>query len=84
MREIPLQAVERRELWGILQKAIHRLPQHYRNVLLLRDVQELTIAETAAVLAVSRCVVKTRLFRARTKMKKTLSHDCRLYRRNNS
>jgi RNA polymerase sigma-70 factor (ECF subfamily) len=77
MRELPLRVVERKELWAILQHAIYRLPPHYRSVLLLRDVQELTIAETAAALAVSRCVVKTRLFRARIKIRKILSHRLR-------
>ena len=47
-REVPLQALERKELRELLQKAIASLPEIYREVLLLRDVEEFNIAETAA------------------------------------
>lgn len=49
-REVPLQALERKELREQLQKAIASLPEIYREVLLLRDVEEFNIAETAAAL----------------------------------
>jgi len=71
-REIPLQALERKELRHLLQSAIARLPGIYREVLLLRDVEELSIREATAMLGVSNCVVKTRLFRARRMMRKIL------------
>ncbi len=45
--------------------AIESLPAHYREVLLLRDVQELTIDEMAAQLQITRAAVKSRLHRAR-------------------
>ncbi|HET9956832.1 MAG TPA: sigma-70 family RNA polymerase sigma factor [Polyangiaceae bacterium] len=45
--------------------AIQSLPEHYRDVLLLRDFEELTIAELAERLALSEANVKSRLFRAR-------------------
>ncbi len=45
--------------------AIASLPAHYREVLLLRDVQELTVAEMATQLALTREAVKGRLHRAR-------------------
>ena len=57
-REVPLQALERKELRELLQKAIASLPEIYREVLLLRDVEEFSIAETAAALSVSEGVVK--------------------------
>lgn len=72
-REIPLEALERKELREMLQLAIASLPETYREVLILRDVQELNIAETAAVLGVSEGVVKTRLLRARLMMQKILA-----------
>src|SRR5271167_1716594 len=72
-REVPLQALERKELRELLQKAIASLPEIYREVLLLRDVEEFSIAETAATLAVSEGVVKTRLLRARLMMQKILA-----------
>jgi RNA polymerase sigma-70 factor, ECF subfamily len=72
-REVPLQALERKELREVLQKAIASLPEMYREVLLLRDVEEFSIAESAAALGVSEGVVKTRLLRARLMMQKVLA-----------
>jgi RNA polymerase sigma-70 factor (ECF subfamily) len=72
-REVPLEALERKELRELLQKAIASLPELYREVLVLRDVQEFNIAETALALGVSEGVVKTRLLRARLMMQKILA-----------
>lgn len=72
-REVPLESLERRELREMLQQAIASLPENYREVLVLRDVQDLNIAETAAALGVSEGVVKTRLLRARLRMQKILA-----------
>ena len=72
-REVPLQALERKELREQLQRAIASLPEIYRELLLLRDVEEFNIAETAAALGVSEGVVKTRLLRARLMMQKILA-----------
>jgi RNA polymerase sigma-70 factor, ECF subfamily len=72
-REVPLEALERKELRELLQAGIQRLPEIYREVLVLRDVQEFNIAETAAALGVSEGVVKTRLLRARLMMQKELA-----------
>jgi len=72
-REVPLQALERKELRELLQKAIACLPEIYREVLLLRDVEEFSIAEAATALDVSEGVVKTRLLRARLMMQKLLA-----------
>ena len=72
-REVPLETLERKELRQMLQTAITSLPPIYRETLLLRDVEELSIAETAAALGVSEGVVKTRLLRARLMMQKILA-----------
>jgi RNA polymerase sigma-70 factor, ECF subfamily len=72
-REVPLQALERKELRQMLQEAIAGLPEIYRETLLLRDVEELSIAETAQALGVSEGVVKTRLLRARLMLQKVLA-----------
>jgi RNA polymerase sigma-70 factor (ECF subfamily) len=72
-REVPSQALERKELRQLLQNAIAGLPEIYREVLLLRDVEDFSIAETAAALGVSDGVVKTRLLRARLMMQKILA-----------
>jgi RNA polymerase sigma factor (sigma-70 family) len=49
-----------------LASAIESLPPHYREVLLLRDFEELTIAEIAARVGDTPAAVKSRLHRART------------------
>jgi len=72
-REVPLEALERKELREMLHKAIEDLPELYREVLVLRDVQDFSIAETAAALGVNEGVVKTRLLRARLMMQKALA-----------
>ena len=72
-REVPLEALERKELREQLQKALASLPEIYREVLVLRDIEEFSIAETAAALGVSEGVVKTRLLRARLMMQKILA-----------
>lgn len=72
-REVPLQTLERKELRELLRKAIASLPEIYREVLVLRDVEELSIAETAVTLGVSEGVIKTRLLRARLMMQKILA-----------
>ncbi len=72
-REVPLQALERKELREMLQSAIAGLPEIYREVLLLRDVEDMNIADTAKALGVSEGVVKTRLLRARLMMQKILA-----------
>jgi RNA polymerase sigma-70 factor, ECF subfamily len=72
-REVPLQALERKELREMLQGAIAGLPEMYREVLLLRDVEDMNIADTAKALGVSEGVVKTRLLRARLMLQKVLA-----------
>ena len=72
-REVPLQALERKELREMLRNAIASLPEIYRAVLQLRDVEDMSIAETAKALDVSEGVVKTRLLRARLMMQKILA-----------
>lgn len=59
-----LQLVELRETRDILRDCIDRLPEIYRLVVLLRDIEQLDTAETARVLGVSHNVVKVRLHRA--------------------
>jgi RNA polymerase sigma-70 factor (ECF subfamily) len=72
-REIPSEALEQKELRNALTKALDSLPEKYRTVLILRDVQHLSIAETAQVLGLSEANVKTRLCRARLQMRDALA-----------
>jgi RNA polymerase sigma-70 factor (ECF subfamily) len=61
------------QLRKALLAAITELPPLYRAVVLLRDVEELTTEETAEILGVSTDVVKTRLHRARVKLRELLA-----------
>ncbi|MGC2184861.1 MAG: sigma-70 family RNA polymerase sigma factor [Terriglobales bacterium] len=72
-REIPSEALEQKELRCALTKALDSLPEKYRTVLILRDVQHLSITETAQVLGLSEANVKTRLCRARLQMRDALA-----------
>lgn len=71
-REIPLEALEQKELREALRKAIAELPDIYRQVFTLRDLEELNIEETAQALGVNPGIVKVRLHRARIMLQKKL------------
>ena len=72
-REIPSQALEQSELREALNQALLALPENYRTVLILRDVQQMSIAETAKALNISEENVKTRTSRARLQMRDRLA-----------
>jgi len=72
-REIPSEALEQSELREALNKALNSLPEKYRIVLILRDVQQMSIAETAKALSISEENVKTRTSRARLQMRDRLA-----------
>jgi RNA polymerase sigma-70 factor (ECF subfamily) len=72
-REVPSEALEQKELGAILRRAIEGLPEIYRNVVLLRDIEEMDIRETAAALAISEAAVKVRLHRARALLQRALA-----------
>lgn len=76
-REIPSEALDRKELREILQRALDELPEKYREVLILRDVQEMNIQETAQLLGINEGMVKTRLLRARLLMQKIVAPELR-------
>lgn len=72
-REIPSETLQRKELREALKRALDSLPQKYREVLILRDVQHLSIQETAQALGITEGSVKTRLLRARFQMRDALA-----------
>ena len=72
-REVPADALEQKELGAILRAAIEGLPEIYRNVVLLRDIEEMDIRETAAALSISEASVKVRLHRARALLQRALA-----------
>jgi RNA polymerase sigma-70 factor (ECF subfamily) len=72
-REVPLEALERKELGALLRKAIEGLPSIYRNVVLLRDIEEMDVRETATALGITEGAVKVRLHRARALLQRDLA-----------
>jgi RNA polymerase sigma-70 factor (ECF subfamily) len=71
-REVPLEALERKELREALRTAVAELPDIYRHVFILRDLEELNIEETSQAMGISVGVVKVRLHRARIMLQKRL------------
>jgi RNA polymerase sigma factor (sigma-70 family) len=67
--------VPRPELRLDIARAIQSLPDHYRAVVVLRDLEELTIDEIAARLGATRETVKARLHRARAMLREYLLDD---------
>jgi RNA polymerase sigma-70 factor (ECF subfamily) len=76
-REIPSENLERQEIRSLLQGAVGHLPQMYREIFLLRDVEELSITEAAEVLQITESSVKVRLHRARIMLQKILAPQLR-------
>ena len=72
-REIPSKSLERKELGALLRKAIEGLPEIYRNVVLLRDIEEMDVRETAATLGITEGTVKVLLHRARALLQRDLA-----------
>ena len=77
-REVPLAALERQEIRDLIQRAVAGLPDTYREIVTLRDLEELSVNETAAVLGISIALVKVRLHRARMMLQKKLAPHLKL------
>ena len=71
-REIPLEVLERKEIREALRGAVAGLPDIYRQVFTLRDLEELNVEETAQALGINANVVRVRLHRARIMLQKRL------------
>src|SRR5262249_44979094 len=61
-----------REVRSLVEAAVDALPESYRTVFVLRQIEELSTAETAECLELSEEAVKVRLHRARTALKQDL------------
>jgi len=72
-REIPSEALERKELRQQLSAALYSLPENYREIFLLRDEQHLSEKEAAEVLGISVSAAKIRLHRARLQLREKLT-----------
>lgn len=65
----PDSELHNKELSALLENAIEKLPEKYRLVFVLREVEDLSVKETAEVLDIAASNVKTRLNRAKTMLK---------------
>ena len=73
----PEQRYAKAELENIISEAVSRLPQPYRTVYLLRDVESLSTEEAAELLGLSVAAVKSRVRRARLMMREQLNRHFR-------
>jgi RNA polymerase sigma-70 factor (ECF subfamily) len=72
-REVPSESLERKEVRQRLAQALATLDHKYREVFVLRDMEQLNIQETADALGISIASVKTRLLRARLMLRDLLA-----------
>jgi RNA polymerase sigma-70 factor (ECF subfamily) len=73
--ESPPDAALRGEVRRMLERHIDRLPMAMRTVLVMRDVEDMSVQETADSLGIPAATVRTRLFRARALLREMLARD---------
>lgn len=73
----PDAAMVRQQLRAMIEQAVAGLPDSFRTVFVLREVENLSVGETADVLGIPPATVKTRLLRARRKLQQALEPDVR-------
>lgn len=71
----PEKALMRRQIAKLLETAIARLPDAFRPVFVLREIEGLSVEDTAEALQIPEETVKTRLFRARRRLQKALDPE---------
>jgi RNA polymerase sigma-70 factor (ECF subfamily) len=67
--------VLRAEIRQILERRIDELPLSFRTVFIMREVEDMTVPETAECLGISPATVRTRLFRARALLRESLARE---------
>jgi RNA polymerase sigma-70 factor (ECF subfamily) len=73
--ESPAAAALRAEIRNVVESRIDELPPAFRAVFVMRDVEEMTVQETADCLGIPPATVRTRLFRARALLREALARD---------
>ncbi len=73
--EPPPIAMLRAEIRQLIERRIDELPVAFRTVFVMRDVEDMSVQETAECLSIPPATVRTRLFRARALLRETLSRD---------
>ena len=73
--ESPESAAIRADIRRVLELKIGELPIAYRTVFIMREVEDMTVEETAACLSIPAATVRTRLFRARALLRESLVRE---------
>ncbi len=73
--ESPTNATLRAEVRLMLERRIDELPLAFRTVFVMREVEDMTVEETAECLGIPAATVRTRLFRARALLRESLARD---------
>jgi len=74
VRHTPVHALLNKELSNILEQALVQLPEKYRLVFVLREMEEMSVAETVETLNITESNVKVRLNRAKAMLRDTLGN----------
>jgi len=73
--ESPPSAMLRAEIRNVLERKIDELPVAFRTVFVMREVEDMTVQETAECLSIPEATVRTRLFRARALLRAAIARD---------
>ncbi|HET7220453.1 MAG TPA: RNA polymerase sigma factor [Vicinamibacterales bacterium] len=73
--ELPLTSTIRAEMRTILERRIDELPVAFRTVFVMREIEDMTVQETAVCLGIPEATVRTRLFRAKALLRDALARD---------
>ncbi len=73
--ESPADRMRRAEIRRLLERRIDELPAAFRTVFVMREVEDMTVDETAACLGIPPATVRTRVFRARALLREALARD---------
>ncbi len=76
--ETPENMTLRAEMRKLLERSIDELPVDFRTVFILREVEEMTVEETALALEIPSSTVRTRLFRAKSLLRESLAREMEL------
>ena len=71
----PEKAMLRSEMRRLIERKIDELPEGYRTVFMLREVEDMSVEETAAALGIPAATVRSRLFRAKARLREALAQE---------
>ncbi|HXR56585.1 MAG TPA: RNA polymerase sigma factor [Casimicrobiaceae bacterium] len=71
----PEKTMLRAEMRRLIERKIDDLPEAYRTVFMLREVEDMTVEETAAALGIPTATVRSRLFRAKARLREALAEE---------